>query len=503
MATERRRVLGLLLGALLWAACTEYRDALVDIDLKLGCAPDLEDLKSEVTRFCLSLEDEAGSEVGPPSCAAEIADLALRADESENPLVVVFEGFRESTLAYRGRSAPVQLISSRDTRIAIPIAPADRFGLLFSDEAGCTPLPLPLADHTATLFSSGHLLLAGTSRTDPTGTSETVAVLYDSRADRLAPLGGPAKLRTGSMLAVLLEDGRVFFGGGTQSGQAQDAVVILRGTEPLLLAYDPACDYTAQLEFDLLVRTLVHPRARPSSEVLFGGQVVVADGSNPAEMFLSEFETSDALSIISGGGPGEPFPTKGLVTTAVAFREDVALLMGGQANRLGRLTVAEGKRQAVYKGYDAQGVPAWDAPRGVRLPTSPVDRILFLAHSRTQVSPFGLVVDPAKLDVQDSLPFKTLSLPATSPTRGYTATRLPDGCVIAVGGETREGAAAGCFKLAEEDGVWRWAAGPALNIPRRDHTASLLPDGRLVVVGGTRAGASSVDPALTAEVISF
>ncbi len=76
----------------------------------------------------------------------------------------------------------------------------------------------------------------------------------------------------------------------------------------------------------------------------------------------------------------------------------------------------------------------------------------------------------------------------------HTATLLPDGRVLVAGGVAvaGEGDAAAFLALASVElfspATGRWTPGPPLAEARGNHTATLLPDGTVLVAGGTREG---------------
>jgi hypothetical protein len=74
-----------------------------------------------------------------------------------------------------------------------------------------------------------------------------------------------------------------------------------------------------------------------------------------------------------------------------------------------------------------------------------------------------------------------------SPRGGHTATRLDDGTILLIGGAPHAtGPALGSGLRLEEGGVEFEPLEPTLNVPRTGHTATLLPDGRILLIGGSR-----------------
>jgi len=69
----------------------------------------------------------------------------------------------------------------------------------------------------------------------------------------------------------------------------------------------------------------------------------------------------------------------------------------------------------------------------------------------------------------------------------HTATLLPEGRVLVVGGEAATGEYLPSTELYDPV-TNRWSFAAPLSAPRGAHTASLLPNGRVLVTGGWGAG---------------
>jgi hypothetical protein len=74
-----------------------------------------------------------------------------------------------------------------------------------------------------------------------------------------------------------------------------------------------------------------------------------------------------------------------------------------------------------------------------------------------------------------------------TPRDGHTATLLPNGKVLVVGGANGAGSSAELYDPA----TGRWSITGSLLGARFDHTATLLPDGKVLVVGGVNGGNSA------------
>ncbi len=100
--------------------------------------------------------------------------------------------------------------------------------------------------------------------------------------------------------------------------------------------------------------------------------------------------------------------------------------------------------------------------------------------------------------------------PLQVPRAAHTATRLVDGRVLIAGGCARRGCEGNEDAIAAElfdPTIGSFVAGPEMTVPRAGHTATLLPDGKVLIVGGypgegrhPLASAELFDPAANAFV---
>jgi len=101
------------------------------------------------------------------------------------------------------------------------------------------------------------------------------------------------------------------------------------------------------------------------------------------------------------------------------------------------------------------------------------------------VSPAEIAEDPGPATA-GWLPSAFYQVPSMAEAReDLTATVLPDGSVLVVGGRGAEGRPSSRSELYDPS-EHRFLLGPTLRMPRFNHTATLLGDGSVLVVGGER-----------------
>ncbi len=281
--------------------------------------------------------------------------------------------------------------------------------------------------YASALLPNGQLLVVGgyTRVSDRDLPRLATAERYDPVTDRWLPAASLHTPRTGATATPLL-DGRVLVIGGQD-----DRYKGLASAE----LYDPATD-SWTVTGQLTVR-----RERASVTRLPGGRVLVVGGVDERYEPLASAELYDPAT-----------------NRWVAITPPRAIRGGHRAILLPTGQVLAFASNAAER-YD----PATDR----WTPSAPLPTVL----SRDSYSPSGY---------------------SELPREGYSSTLLPSGQVLVAGGETCPLA---CSQhnvpvpLAStqlyDPATDRWAAGPPLGVARAGHTATLLPDGQLLVVGGS------------------
>ncbi len=492
------RIAAIAILLALMTGCGKYRDGNLSINLLVPCDPIMDELQTDLAMVCLSLVDIDSTVVDGPNCSQALSGVKLVVDEKTKPVVVLVEGFAQTAgdkyeLAVRGRSAPVTFLSGVDSTVSVSVAPVGRFALVSADSATCRPLPMPVAGHTATVFPSGHVVVIGTSQDGLN--SDMVAMLFDTYAGTLERVATPNSLYRWNHTATLLDDGRLLVAGGRlNSTGATTELVMLRGAESMMSPYNPSINYLSRLEFEPLPARLPGDYLEPTAALFFGDQVLLVDGFSPAQVFVGQDESLGDLD--SGNIPA--FPQNGHTATPVAYDSGAALI-GGLQNRTARLLLEDGGRSAVLDMY-SETTSMRDRAVGLRLNGG---KVMIIGYRRRfDRDDAVVVIEPPRGSSPPA--FQSVEVPADFPETGFSATLLPDGRVVVVGGLNTVGNPASNYYLIPnpDNGRWYYKPGPELNMKRKDHTAVLLPDGRLMVIGGTGPNGGHL-PATSVEVISF
>lgn len=299
--------------------------------------------------------------------------------------------------------------------------------------------------HTATLLPNGSVLIAGGFDNQGSNAGYASAELFNPATASFSPLGATMRVARSHHAATLLPSGQVLLTGGDAGGTSAEL-------------FDPNTG-----GFTLLTAPMTVSRSGHSATLLADGQVLIAgggvkqsDGSllarNSAELFDPGTRSFTALAARPGAAA--------LSVRTSATRASITLVVGRIGH--GAALLPSGKVLLVG-GF---------APASTDLPA--------LATAE--------LYDPA------TGTFNALAAVMTTTRAEQTATLLPSGKVLLLGGTTAYGANAVLRSAEVFDAlaapVQRFAALSArLPVPLGMHAAVRLPDGKVLITGGVKTGA--------------
>jgi N-acetylneuraminic acid mutarotase len=322
-------------------------------------------------------------------------------------------------------------------------------------------------EHTATLLSNGKVLVAG--GTDGRGKVLASAELYDPVRDRWTSAGAMAATRIGHT-ATLLASGKVLVAGG----------LVLPFPAPSLAStelYDPATNTWSP------AAPMIESRTRHTATLLQDGRVLVVGGLTvtlqdgglfPSQLTSAEIydPNSDRWSMTA------PTDQHRLGHTATRLPDGRVIVAGGQSDSGTFLKSTE-----IYDPAQDRWISA--AP----MAASRFGHVATLTADGDVLVAGGLGVEPNALNV--ALTSAELYNPGTNLWVTVakmaefhsedTATLLRNGNVLVVGapGQSR----AEVYDQAQNDWI---QTGPLMD--RYQHTATRLPSGRVLIVGGYANG---------------
>jgi N-acetylneuraminic acid mutarotase len=305
-------------------------------------------------------------------------------------------------------------------------------------------LNAPRWDHTATLLTNGQVLVAGgvTSAAPPDFGRTGTAELYDPATEVWTPTADMGTTRSWHT-ATLLNNGKVLVAGGFSSDTLGSAELY----DPVSRTWSWTGNFT--------------PRYGHTATLLEDGRVLAAGGSNDGDL-NSTLDTVETYDPAAGAWSAAPSLTVPEISHTATLLKNGEMLIAG--------------------GY----LPQWVQ--------SAVPQYSFVA-SATSLNT-ALLYDPA------AVKWSSTGL-LNAPRDAHTATLMPDGRVLIVGGETFQGQypdtqhqTLGSAEIYDPvAGGWTWTNG--LNTARSRHTATRLADGRVLVAGGQSDGP---DPLASAEL---
>ena len=321
-------------------------------------------------------------------------------------------------------------VANNDFIAPFPVGTAQ----IYNSETGLWLLEDPISQiehgfrflHAAVKLQDGRVLTVGLGAEAESEGFVGAAATFDPTVDSWASLPNPPTPR-GLPDVVLLNDGRVFVTGGIDFGSSDPFAQpdSLGSTEIL----DPGMGSWRQ------VAAMSQPAQGQAAVLLRDGRVLVVGGTtNDGD------ETARAAIYDPGRDTWTP---KENMSTERGHPEAV-LLAGGRV-------LVTGDSPSVFGGLDGFGAIGGAAE----------------------------IFDP---ETDKWTPTASLSRPRT----GHTLTLLPNGRVLAAGGEDPTGSDYLVYSTTEVyDPISNtWSPGPDLSEPRGDHSATLMPDGRVLLIGG-------------------
>jgi hypothetical protein len=292
--------------------------------------------------------------------------------------------------------------------------------------------------HSATLLLDGRVLVVGGQ--DATGGESDSAELYDPATGKFSK-AGPMIYPHISPAAILLRDGRVLVTGGPLG------TVLKRDHSAEL--YDPS---TGKFS---LTGSMKVARSGQGTALLGDGRVLFAGG---ATTLLATYQ-------------GNYVPGADIVLASAELYDPIT----GQFNVTGSMTTAREASTAILLP-DGRVLIAGGSVRASSDGWKPTASAELYSPATGKFSPTGAM---------------------TTARVGHTATLLPGGRVLIVGGDGPAGPVASAELYDPATGKFSLIGG--MTNARVDHTAAMLPDGRVLIAGGADAGGVS-SPLASAEL---
>jgi Galactose oxidase, central domain len=327
---------------------------------------------------------------------------------------------------------------------------------------GSMTVPRVSGSHTATLLSNGKVLIAGGDGIN--NNSRVIlanAELFDPAAGTFAATGSMTVARN-QHTATLLPNGQVLIVGG--NGINNSSPVTLASAE----IYDPiAGTFTA-------TRNMTVARVQHTATLLPNGEVLIAGGNN-----------GDASAELYDYGPSAgTFTAISKMTAARAWH--TATLMGN-----GKVLVAGGLGVGSAELYDpaARTFTATGSMTTVR----ELHTAILLGNGQVLIAGGNGIIDHNEVAVASAELYDpaaatfTATGSMTTVREMHTATLLGDGTVLIAGGDNN-GAGLSFVSLASAElydtVAGAFAATGSMTLPMAYHTATLLPSGMVLIVGG-------------------
>jgi hypothetical protein len=377
--------------------------------------------------------------------------------------------------------------------------------------------------HTATLLPDGKVLMAGGSKpflgifgddgSDETGQSD--AELYDPVAGSFIAIGSMGSARTWHT-ATLLPNGDVLVTGGFDQGQPKYPPTRPQPQGSAEL-YNPATGSFTP------AATMVIARAAHTATLLPNGKVLIAGGGTAGGFGLPFLGQGIAASEVYDPATNS-FSATGTMGTP-RYAHTATLLPNGKVLIAGGISTAN---VGTYTENVLLTAELYDPATGAFTPTGSLGTArgghtaTLLANGNVLVAGGLISLNFAGVSFASTAELYDPATGAFTPTGNmtadreeHTATLLPDGRVLIVGGasaaliwsDVRTISSQGTLASAEiyDPATGSFTATDSMTAPRSAHTATLLPDGTVLLAGGNIAqgwhgSAVGTQPTGTAEL---
>jgi hypothetical protein len=334
--------------------------------------------------------------------------------------------------------------------------------------------------HTATLLPDGRVLIVG--GLDVTSRPLATAELWDAATDSFLPTGAMERPRSGHT-ATLLSDGRVLIVGG------DDPEGFGRGRSAEL--WDPATETFSPAGEMAMTREGHSATLMPDGVVLIvGGTLSVGVDREQRDFRRPTTEVWDPVS--ETFTPVDEHLPLGPMHTATLVDDNTLLFTGGIGSASSWVAYI-----ALPVTLSGSLMEAREGHTATRLLDGSV--LLIGGHGiDTSASSEIWTMDEEMWTMDHKVPTRVGGQLAVDRGPGHTATLLPDGRVLIVGGFSGGWLPTAAAEISDRFG---FSFGPAglLVSPRSYHTATLLPDGRVLVIGGRSVAA---EPGQEGEVLA-
>ncbi|MBS1786963.1 MAG: hypothetical protein JST85_04540 [Acidobacteria bacterium] len=324
-------------------------------------------------------------------------------------------------------------------------------------------------DHTATLLTNGKVLIAGGR--DSTGALKS-AEIYDPATDTWAPTAD-MNIARGDHTATLLRSGKVLVTGGSSSSGTLDTAEV----------YDPSTS-----SWSLTANIMPNKRSDHTATLMADGKVLAVGGWNTTG--TNVIKGCDIYDPATNS-----WTTAGTLNTARRFHS-ATLLFDGRVLAAGGDTAAALKTSELYDPatnkwtqQSSQMHVGHLRHTANLLPNGKVLVVSGLQSTTGSPSSFS-----GSADLFDPSNQQWASVTAPAGRDGHTATLLANGKVLIVGGYTIQASGAGNNSINDVDTTELYDPAKGASVPFSDttkityprdgHTATLLPSGKVLVVGG-------------------